>query len=882
MLVVTHTSARTGAPLGVWAAPLDDERAARSVYVVPSAAAEGQAVMDERVLDVSWADFFRSLDRRHPYVAVWTCTEVAHDADLGGLIRAQASTWAHGRWATRVNLTAGSLAETRYVFAADRAARLVAGAAGPTTTLMPTRRVSTRLCMFTDDERLAIVVGPQEPAAKVELALAHGLAYVANRDLILVLPEGAESATLARAPWLDLPLRVWTYSPMDELALQVIPARVEVLGGYTDEIVTDAHDLGADGAKWVEPITAWADANPLLVPAHRRSYLAWHTRGRLVLRVVRAGPALAVSAGVHYTKPTDSKPAPLTLTPLTGPLSPEQVSAVISTVDAAIAARADGSDSDNAEHELQALLTARQELLGLTRVLREVPAFRPRMTRSFIDLLGVDGRGRLHVVETKIGNDDMLVLQGLDYWIWAHAHRHDLAKQLGLKTDPEVVIDYVTADPDTPYVTGPYTASQAEMLDGSISWQFHHVSNWRSDNPTIEHLPQRTAPEPTNPSRHSPARHAIVLTNQLIERTVSPLQRRVFFAEAEDAIAPAARWAYDDLAARDLLHRYVHHVRSSQAFALNLFGPLGRSGARSLLRTLGPDVIEGDRPVFEYTGNDDPLAERSPGHPHMTQVDVLLRGHTADGACHIAFIEVKLSENDFGHCSAYLSPGNDTRSTCAVSQPFGGNPAACFQLRNHDGGGHRRYAERLSDVTWNQPADGGCPFRLGGNQPMRNIALAVAEIEAGDADTVTYALCAPEHNATIWRRWREAKALYQHVPNVRLADLPATTVFARHTVPGATALAERYGLNTDAIRTQAVDLLRQRVQHAIAVLRRVCDDGSILQQIAAAPPGTIERAELHDIAVLSDAVATAAEQARHADEVASPAWDHLEQGQTRP
>ena len=50
--------------------------------------------------------------------------------------------------------------------------------------------------------------------------------------------------------------------------------------------------------------------------------------------------------------------------------------------------------------------------------MREFPAWRPGSNRAaYIDFLANDAHGRLHVVETKIGADAMLVLQGLDYWL---------------------------------------------------------------------------------------------------------------------------------------------------------------------------------------------------------------------------------------------------------------------------------------------------------------------------------------------------------------------------------------------------------------------------------------------------------------------------------
>ena len=55
----------------------------------------------------------------------------------------------------------------------------------------------------------------------------------------------------------------------------------------------------------------------------------------------------------------------------------------------------------------------------------------------------------------------------------------------------------------------------------------------------------------------------------------------------DDLIHPNCRWAWDDIAARNKLHKYAKHVRSSQSFAVNLFGGLPDSGIRAIfiLRT---------------------------------------------------------------------------------------------------------------------------------------------------------------------------------------------------------------------------------------------------------------------------------------------------------
>ena len=106
-------------------------------------------------------------------------------------------------------------------------------------------------------------------------------------------------------------------------------------------------------------------------------------------------------------------------------------------VEAAIERRQAGADRQPSEHWLQAVLRDCPGLLGLQDrpVLRELPAFRPKagvaLRRGFVDLVGVTQDGRIGVVETKLGSDPMLVLQGLDYWTWVTAHGKELAEMRG-------------------------------------------------------------------------------------------------------------------------------------------------------------------------------------------------------------------------------------------------------------------------------------------------------------------------------------------------------------------------------------------------------------------------------------------------------------------
>jgi hypothetical protein len=93
----------------------------------------------------------------------------------------------------------------------------------------------------------------------------------------------------------------------------------------------------------------------------------------------------------------------------------------------------------------------------------------------------MDDSGILHIVETKIGHDEMLVLQGLDYWIWAQANAKLLADHFKVHAIRMVGVDYVVGAKDGKQdlaegkqpVLSPYAPAQLEGLDNEIDWQVH-------------------------------------------------------------------------------------------------------------------------------------------------------------------------------------------------------------------------------------------------------------------------------------------------------------------------------------------------------------------------------------------------------------------------
>jgi len=375
------------------------------------------------------------------------------------------------------------------------------------------RRLTRKAGWFATTDRLAVVAGPFDDERDVEFALAYGLYHAADRPLVLVIPaeERAGRATCVRAPWIAHPLEIWTYDlPAAEAGEPVDPVRQkiaspgDVLARYPDAsgwaYGTDATDPLSDHeaflgprASWVERLTAWAESDSDLAPAHTQSYLSWHCQGGLVLKIARSRHGLTLTGGIHYSAP-DKKPRPI---PLTGPLTGQEAHELIGRAALAAAGLLGGDDGGRREHRLQAAIAAADPRpLGLTdKLRREYPAWRPYPKprgRACIDFLGSDDANSLRVIETKIGDDPMLVLQGLDYWIWAMANRAELARRFRLPTEtPSVLIDFVVSKTAAgrPAI-GPYTRAQSLALAPEVGHRFTEVRGWETGPPVFTPDPQ--------------------------------------------------------------------------------------------------------------------------------------------------------------------------------------------------------------------------------------------------------------------------------------------------------------------------------------------------------------------------------------------------------
>lgn len=398
-------------------------------------------------------------------------------------------------------MSAADVATERARFAADVADPIATAIGVDIATRITASTMSSRFVWYRDDENLTLVVGAHE-GDDSDRALAVGLAERGTRSLILALAAGWEQPTLRRWAWLmqGLPLRVFIH---DHDGARELP---RLSPDDTLELVAGKEKpplhLG-DRSAWIDGLLAWATANEDLDPSHRQDVRAWQCRGQRVLKIKRKGGGLSVTAGIDWSPKSSNTPA--YIADVESPLTAAVQATIIEHVEAGMRERREPSGAAHKadEHWLQAVLRRNPRTVGLEQpVLREVPAWRPRGSkesgrgRGFIDLLGLDAHGTLALIETKLGDDEMLVLQGLDYRVWTEANRDRITTRLGCRHDVPVEIVYCIAGKEgSQGEVNARTSAQLSQLGDDLRWRIRLVdAGWFSDDVHTAALPLGTVP----------------------------------------------------------------------------------------------------------------------------------------------------------------------------------------------------------------------------------------------------------------------------------------------------------------------------------------------------------------------------------------------------
>jgi hypothetical protein len=363
---------------------------------------------------------------------------------------------------------------------------------------------------------LVAVITPGEKPTVTDEVLAYGLAWQHNRDLLLVVPDNMVIEAISRIGWLETEVRVFHFDGSDGDVPRPVrgPGRFDILerlDGLPARISKKAQ-LRAGHDSWLENIQTQEIG---LVGHERGGYLSWHYEGLQVLQASETKDGLRIRAGVQYKTPQPGREVfdkTFTSAPTVG-------EAAVINAKVALAIEDGGSvTSQMREHKLQATLKGQPEVLGLTDLWREFPAWRGLITSSvppfgrsgFIDFLGVDAAGVLHVVETKIGHDPKVVLQALDYAIWVRAN--DSAIRSHLKAEGHVIptpaehppaggtpapIHLVLGAGESGTAFNAYLAGQIEALAGDCRVSVYLTAEPTADKLSLTKVPVHDLWEPS-------------------------------------------------------------------------------------------------------------------------------------------------------------------------------------------------------------------------------------------------------------------------------------------------------------------------------------------------------------------------------------------------
>ncbi len=219
------------------------------------------------------------------------------------------------------------------------------------------------------------------------------------------------------------------------------------------------------------------------------------------------------------------------------------------------------------------------------------------------------------------------------------------------------------------------------------------------------------------------------------------------------------------------LHAHAAHLRSSQAFAFNLFLPFTKGGRTRLSDLVGGEIgaqISIDEVGFEWVPPGALLGEIAGDQPvgdePATAVDVALWGRLADGDRAAVLLEVKLSESDFTHCNGRRSQGNRRKDVCDSAAKFFEEPGDCYLRRPVRSSRDRRYWEIFDKSHGSVRAafpgadlEGPCPFAFSMQQPMRNLAIAcgLEQDQSSGVDRAWFGLCAHDGNRDMAGHWED-------------------------------------------------------------------------------------------------------------------------------
>jgi hypothetical protein len=235
------------------------------------------------------------------------------------------------------------------------------------------------------------------------------------------------------------------------------------------------------------------------------------------------------------------------------------------------------------------------------------------------------------------------------------------------------------------------------------------------------------------------------------------------------------------------LHDYVNHVRSSQAYCINVLYPVLSQNPSALLNLLESKINAHLTSLlgyeFEYSPETNILgewkSESNKPEEYVTSVDLRIDTQDDHGKRVIFLVEVKFTESSFTQCGGFNSGSNvgETRKACLKGDELLRDYGLCY-LHGANGKGKLRrtyfnYFEPLQAHFVEASFDGECPF-VHLHQCLRNHALAHYHQRAGDA--CYFVLLHHEMNESIAQAWKKYAGLLQPKNDAELLTLTGKEV----------------------------------------------------------------------------------------------------------
>jgi hypothetical protein len=250
--------------------------------------------------------------------------------------------------------------------------------------------------------------------------------------------------------------------------------------------------------------------------------------------------------------------------------------------------------------------------------------------------------------------------------------------------------------------------------------------------------------------------------------------KRCFYSELSDNLFPPIRHGFSQYIFEKgmPLHDYVNHVRSSQAYCINLLYPMisqNKSGLLNLLNTkLKEKITEIKGFEFEYSTETNILGEwksdENRPEEYVTAVDLKLDLVSSLKELISLLLEVKFTESGFTNCGGFNSGGNqgDFRLPCNDSSILLSDFTKCYlngaKLKRHYFSSTFNPEKSFKKEVFQKD----CPF-ISNHQCLRNHSLAK---HLSNHQKTYFGLLYHEENESILKAWKDYKSILNNTDDL--------------------------------------------------------------------------------------------------------------------